>query len=213
MYGYGFSLYIINFGASIKTKKHCMFKKDYIYYIWNPATCSCKNGNYLVSIIDDLVIKCNEIIEEAKTIPTNFNEENTTWKTKNFYILLALLLITTALLITVSMYCHLKIYREKEKHFLPYYVTYNKFKKIYINNILLKTQSNNEFKEIDINDQACFHFNDIMRVGDFDIDILLDEKLYKNLNKNIFIYDISSKHFCSAKLRKTIKNSVFGSQG
>ena len=96
---------------------------------------------------------------------------------------------------------------------MPYYVTYNKFKKICINNTLLKTQSNNEFKEIDINDQTCFHFNDIMRVGDFDFDILLDEKLYKNLNKNIFIYDISSKHFCSAKLRKTIKNSVFGSQG
>ena len=32
-----------------------MGKKD---YIWNPTTCSCKNGNYLPSIIDDSVILC-----------------------------------------------------------------------------------------------------------------------------------------------------------
>ena len=47
-------------------------------YIWNPATCSCKNGKYLTSIIDNSVIKCDEIIkadaeaklydEETKTI-------------------------------------------------------------------------------------------------------------------------------------------------
>ena len=44
-------------------------------YIWNPATCSCENGKYLVSITDDdSVITCDEIIEETKIIPTNFNE-------------------------------------------------------------------------------------------------------------------------------------------
>ena len=32
------------------------------YYIWNPAICSCENGKYLASIIDDSVITCNEII-------------------------------------------------------------------------------------------------------------------------------------------------------
>ena len=61
-------------------KKHCLCKKD---FIWNPATCSCKNGKYLASIIDDSVIPCYEIIdaeaksydEETKTIPTNFNEK------------------------------------------------------------------------------------------------------------------------------------------
>ena len=32
-------------------------------YMWNPATCSCKNGKYLASIIDDdSVITCNGII-------------------------------------------------------------------------------------------------------------------------------------------------------
>ena len=42
----------------------------------NPATCSCKNGKYLASIIDDVVITRNEIIEETKTIQTNFNEKD-----------------------------------------------------------------------------------------------------------------------------------------
>ena len=37
-------------------------------YIWNPATCSCKNGTYLASMTDDPVIKCDEIIDaEAKS--------------------------------------------------------------------------------------------------------------------------------------------------
>ena len=47
-------------------------KKD---YIWSPATCSCKNDKYLASIIDDSVIMCDEIIEETKTVKTNFNEK------------------------------------------------------------------------------------------------------------------------------------------
>ena len=38
--------------------------------VWNPATRSCKNGKYVGSIIDDSVIKCDEIIEETKAIPT-----------------------------------------------------------------------------------------------------------------------------------------------
>ena len=59
-------------------KKHHICKKD---YIWNPATCSCKNGKYLASIIDNSVITCDQIIdadgetksydEETKTIPKN----------------------------------------------------------------------------------------------------------------------------------------------
>ena len=52
-------------------------------YIWNVATCSCKNDRYAKSIIDDLVITCDEIVEitkinmtktvPAKSIPSNFN--------------------------------------------------------------------------------------------------------------------------------------------
>ena len=41
-------------------KKYQICKKD---YIWNLATCSCKNGKYLESIIDDSVITCHEIID------------------------------------------------------------------------------------------------------------------------------------------------------
>ena len=61
--------------------------------------------------MDDLVIVLDEITEsydeETKTIPTNFNEKKATCKTQNFYILLSILLITIALLITVSIYCYL----------------------------------------------------------------------------------------------------------
>ena len=59
--------------------------------------------------MDDTAIMHNEIIDveaksnkkaksnnkETKIITTNFNEKNVTCKIKNFYILLALLLITT----------------------------------------------------------------------------------------------------------------------
>ena len=61
--------------------------------------------------MDDLTIMCDEVIEsydkETKTIPSNFNEKKAICKTQNFYILLAFLSITTALLIAVSIYCYL----------------------------------------------------------------------------------------------------------
>ena len=57
--------------------------------------------------MDDSVITCDEILEETKTIPTNFNEKNITCKIQIFYFLLAFLLITIALLIAVSIYCYL----------------------------------------------------------------------------------------------------------
>ena len=59
-----------------------------------------ENGKYLASITDDSVIMCDEIIEETKTVLTNFNA---TCKSQNFYTLLAFLLITIALLIAVSI--------------------------------------------------------------------------------------------------------------
>ena len=34
-------------------------------YIWNPTICSCENAEYLGSIIDDLMIACDEIINVA----------------------------------------------------------------------------------------------------------------------------------------------------
>ena len=95
-------------------KYWCECKKRYVgekHYIWNPATCSSKNEKYLASIMDDSAITCDEIIEsyeqETRTIPTNFREKKASCKIQNFYIMLAFLLITIALLIFVSIYSYL----------------------------------------------------------------------------------------------------------
>ena len=48
-------------------KQYNMCEKDYIQ---NPATCSCENGKYIGSIIDDSLIMSDEIID---TIPMHFN--------------------------------------------------------------------------------------------------------------------------------------------
>ena len=64
--------------------------------------------------MDDSAIMCDEIIESYND-GTNFNEKKATCKRQNFYILLALLLITIALLIAVSIYCYLIKYRVKWK--------------------------------------------------------------------------------------------------
>ena len=60
--------------------------------------------------MDDSAITCDEVIasndEETKTVPTNFNEKKAICKTQNFYILLAYILITIALLMVVSIYCY-----------------------------------------------------------------------------------------------------------
>ena len=60
----------------------CKCKKDHICekdYFWNPSIRICENGKYLVSIMDDSAIICDEFIksydEEIKTISTNFNEK------------------------------------------------------------------------------------------------------------------------------------------
>ena len=53
--------------------------------IKNPATCSSENAQYLVNIIDDLVITWDRIIEkETQKVTTNFNEKNAICKTKCF---------------------------------------------------------------------------------------------------------------------------------
>ena len=111
----------INSGITKKMCKKHICEKD----IWNPSTCSCKNGKHLASIIDDSVIMCDEIIDteaklnnkETKAIPTNFDEKSRTCQTQNFYILLTFLLITISLSIGVSIYCYLIKYRTKQKHY------------------------------------------------------------------------------------------------
>ena len=88
--------------------------------------------------MDDSAITSDEIIdteansndEEPKAIPTNFNEKNITCKIQNFYILLAFLLITLALLMAVSIYYYLIKYRAKQKHLLRFHNTNNELKEL-----------------------------------------------------------------------------------
>ena len=59
-------------------------------------------------------------------------------------------------------------------------------------------ESKNVLKEIEIKNRTSYYFDDIMRAWNIDIEtdfsgILLDEKLYKEKNQNILIYDISYK--------------------
>ena len=129
----------INGGITINVcEKHVCEK----HHVWNPATCNCENGKYLASIMDDSAITCDEIIEsydedakaklhdETKSILTNFNEKKATCKTQNFYVLLAFLLITIALLIAISIYCYLIKNRAKQKHLLPFHFKNDKLKEI-----------------------------------------------------------------------------------
>ena len=102
-----------------------MCKKE---YSWNPDICSCKNGKYLASIIDDSVITCDAIIEETKPVMKNFNDKNVICKTKHFYILLTFLLITTGLLIPVSIYCYLMKYKSINQNRNIYYHTASQLK-------------------------------------------------------------------------------------
>ena len=82
--------------------------------------------------MDDSAIMCDEVRksynDETKTIPTSFSEKKATSKTQRFYILLAFLVITIALWIAVSIYCHLIKYQAKQ--LLPFNVTNNKLKEI-----------------------------------------------------------------------------------
>ena len=78
-----------------------MCAKKYIY-IRNAATCSCKNGKYARSIIDDSVITCDEIIGTTKSTLTKIVAAKIIFYI--FHILPAFLFITIALLIAVSIY-------------------------------------------------------------------------------------------------------------
>ena len=56
---------MINVDVSVK---NIICEKD---NVWNP-----ENGKYLISIINDSVVTCDEIIDpETKAIPTNFNKK------------------------------------------------------------------------------------------------------------------------------------------
>ena len=54
-------------------KASCVWKK-FIFWIAALETI-CQNGKYLGSVTDNSVITCDEIIEEWKTIPKNYNKK------------------------------------------------------------------------------------------------------------------------------------------
>ena len=89
---------------------------------------------YLASIIDDSEIASDEVIEsnveEIKTIPTIFNEKIITYRTKNYYILLAFLQITIVLLIVVGIYCYLIKYQAKQKQLLTFHDWNNELREV-----------------------------------------------------------------------------------
>ena len=67
-----------------KDKCWCECKKRHVCekdHVWNPATCNCENAKYSASIMDDSVIKFDEIIESYNE-ETNFNEKEATCKTQ-----------------------------------------------------------------------------------------------------------------------------------
>ena len=81
------------------------------------------------------MITCGEIIdanaksynEETKTEIIWNNEIIAICETTNLYVLLAIFLLTTIiLLIAVSIYCYLIKHWAKQKHLLPFHVTNNK---------------------------------------------------------------------------------------
>ena len=109
----------------------------------------------------------------------------------NFYILLAFLLITIALLIAVSIYCCMIKYWANQKYLLSFHVTDKK-----INKCIIRMESDDELKEINIKNRTCYYFEDIIKIEDSDHDtISVDEKSYEN----ILVYNISYENFIASK--------------
>ena len=67
----------INFHVSVKNS---MYEK---IYIWNSTTCSCKNVEYLASVMDDSVIICDDVIDADVNVEAKSNEDKTNFKKKD----------------------------------------------------------------------------------------------------------------------------------
>ena len=78
-------------------------------------------------VIDaDADTKSNDTKVSRKDDKTNFNKK--ICKTQSFYVLLAFLLITIALLIAVSIYCYLL--KDRAKQLLPFHYTNSEFREV-----------------------------------------------------------------------------------
>ena len=81
------------------------------------------------------------------------------------------------------------------------------YKKFHINNWIIKLESNNELKEIDIKNRTCYYFDDIIEIEDFDLDnILIDEKSYQN----ILVYNSSYKSLIHPKVLRIRFDKIDG---
>ena len=108
---------------------------------------------------------CDEIIDaETKSVTKNFNEKKAICKTKNFFILLAFLLIMIALLIAISIYCYLINYKKTKTYIAILHYKLQIKKVLYWWNII-KMESKDVSKETDIKNRSCYYFDDMMRVG------------------------------------------------
>ena len=59
----------------VESRYRCEYKNCLVYekHIWNHATDSCENGNYLASIMKYLAIMCDEIQKNRKHKIQNCN--------------------------------------------------------------------------------------------------------------------------------------------
>ena len=52
--------------------------------------------------------------------------------------------------------------------------------RFYINKCIVKMESNDELKEINIKNRTCYYFDDVIKIEDFDLDnVLVDENHMK----------------------------------
>ena len=93
----------------------------------------------------------------------NFLWKKASCETQLFFF--TFLLITIAFLIAVSIYCYVTKYRTKQKHVLPYHITNHQ-----VNKCIIKVESNDKLKEVDIKNRTLYYFNDIIKIEDFDFD-------------------------------------------
>ena len=141
-------------------------------YIWSLATCSCKNGKCLAGIIDKSVIRCDEIIETTKTVPTKSISTN-------FYILLTFLLITIILLVTVSIYLIKNI--DQNKNLYWHIMSQIKIKRNFI--LIISFKMGNRFKEIDIKNHTYYFLNDMINIKNLDLKKIRIQKYTKSHTK------------------------------
>ena len=96
-----------------KYKNYQMCKED---CSWNPSACICEYDKYLGSIIDDSVMRCNEIINTADSVSTNvtstvsanFHIKKVKCKMDCYILHTVLLVIILLFLITIICYYYAK---------------------------------------------------------------------------------------------------------